>query len=153
MRTRVKVKKQTIKQNKQSEIQNKSTNVASSIKIKEEEELMPIKLKKSTHKQKQTNLSDLDSFSLESISSSVASLVSTTQNSNNEALIVENDCVERKISEELIEENTLDDGDWIQVKKPSRSNIIQTNQKLSNESILNNKSKSNGQFLVFVFFI
>jgi hypothetical protein len=42
--------------------------------------------------------------------------VGATQNTNNEEIIVENECVGRKISEELIEENTSDDGDWIQVK-------------------------------------
>ena len=99
----------------------------------EEVEVEEAKTKGKSHKH--SNLSDLDSFSLDSVSSSVTSLVSAatssniyerSENDNDEQLENErkkkmfSKADELKIIENINEED--DDGDWIQVKKPTRSN-------------------------------
>ena len=84
--------------------------------------------------QKTNNLSDLDSFSLDSISSSVNSLITTTsQSCNNNSNSYNDDNSEflenddkntvinlvKSVKEDLSEVD--DGGDWIQVKKPARN--------------------------------
>jgi hypothetical protein len=98
---------------------------------------------------KQNNLSDLDSFSLDSISSSVDSLVVSTSDGLGE--LIENDVVvvitpnNNNNNQEAMSEND-DGGDWIQVKKPARNsssiNII-SNEKLNQKTSDLNVSHKN----------